>query len=198
MLQLTAFTAENFSSFLSIFFVVFSIVCWYKIFEKCGEKGWYAIIPIYNKYIIFKLFMSSKLFFIRLITSIVNIIAIGFTIFNSIVIVVNTYDSFDNIGPEEVAGLARAVMTEYPIVAFIIFFCFIFIAIIDIITKYNILKSFSKGLLWFLLYLIFDIFVDAYLAFSNDEYIGNMYRKKKEIEVKPDTEPDTDISNFNE
>lgn len=30
---------------------VFAIVCNWKIFEKAGRKGWEAIIPIYNMYV---------------------------------------------------------------------------------------------------------------------------------------------------
>lgn len=34
---------------------VFIIAAWWKIFEKAGEEGWKAIIPIYNLYIITKI-----------------------------------------------------------------------------------------------------------------------------------------------
>jgi hypothetical protein len=44
--------------FLSLFwlaFVVFYIAAYWKIFEKAGQPGWAAIIPIYNIYIMTKL-----------------------------------------------------------------------------------------------------------------------------------------------
>lgn len=28
--------------------IVFSIYCWYRVFEKAGKPGWAAIVPIYN------------------------------------------------------------------------------------------------------------------------------------------------------
>ena len=34
---------------------VIAIIAWWKLFEKAGEKGWKAIIPVYNTYILFKI-----------------------------------------------------------------------------------------------------------------------------------------------
>lgn len=36
-------------------FVVFYIICGWKIFEKAGQPGWAAIIPIYSSYILTKI-----------------------------------------------------------------------------------------------------------------------------------------------
>lgn len=48
-----------------ILYVLFVIGLW-KIFVKAGEKGWKAIIPVYNAYIMFKIFWNTKMFWILL------------------------------------------------------------------------------------------------------------------------------------
>ena len=40
----------------------------WKVFKKCGEAGWKAFIPFYNKYIRFKLYWDKKYFWVYLIT----------------------------------------------------------------------------------------------------------------------------------
>ncbi|MBE5820615.1 MAG: hypothetical protein E7310_07410 [Clostridiales bacterium] len=46
---------------------IFNIVCQWKIFVKAGEKGWKALIPIYNSIVLFKIIgLSPYLLFIYL------------------------------------------------------------------------------------------------------------------------------------
>jgi hypothetical protein len=46
---------DNFANFICIaYYVLLMVACW-KVFEKAGEKGWKAIIPIYNEYITYKI-----------------------------------------------------------------------------------------------------------------------------------------------
>ena len=33
---------------------VFVLVCWVKVFKKFGVKGWYALCPVYNDYLLAK------------------------------------------------------------------------------------------------------------------------------------------------
>ena len=40
---------------VALVIAVFSIIAWWKMFEKAGEKGWKLIIPIYNMVILFKI-----------------------------------------------------------------------------------------------------------------------------------------------
>ena len=37
-----------------VFYILLAIACW-KIFTKAGEKGWKALIPFYNVYILYKI-----------------------------------------------------------------------------------------------------------------------------------------------
>jgi hypothetical protein len=36
----------------SIALAIFLMICQYKVFKKAGQEGWYAIIPVYNIYIL--------------------------------------------------------------------------------------------------------------------------------------------------
>ncbi len=45
---------------LSLLCDVLYVVGAYKVFEKAGEKGWYAIIPILNDYKLFKISWSNS------------------------------------------------------------------------------------------------------------------------------------------
>ena len=180
-------TGESFRSFLSIFILVFSVVCWYKIFEKCSEKGWYAIIPIYNRYIIFKLFLSTKLFFIRLIISILNIVSMVFVLLNFLIDVMVVSGSIERITREELTQATIGIVSRYPVVLFIILTCFIVVLVIDLMAKFYILKSFNKSALWLILYIFFEIFIDAYLAFSDEVYTGNKYLKNNNVNTDYNT-----------
>ena len=60
---------------LIVLLSVFSIICWWKILAKAGEKGWKILIPIYNYYCEYRLMWSLKAFWIMfLITVVGNII----------------------------------------------------------------------------------------------------------------------------
>lgn len=51
---------------------VFTAICWWKIFEKAGIKGWKAIIPYYSDYVRFGMADKKWMYFPYLILSIVE------------------------------------------------------------------------------------------------------------------------------
>ena len=57
--------------FCLLFFILYVIATW-KIFEKAGEKGWKALIPIYNVYIMFKIVDMTNWFWALLGVSILS------------------------------------------------------------------------------------------------------------------------------
>ena len=69
---------------LSIFFTIMWIAClaiyileiigFWKMFEKAGEPGWKALIPIYNTYILFKIAWGNGILFLLLFVPAVNFI----------------------------------------------------------------------------------------------------------------------------
>lgn len=59
-----------------IAFYVLTVVASWRIFTKAGEKGWKALIPIYNTYVSYKIVGMKSWFWISLIVSFVlNFIA---------------------------------------------------------------------------------------------------------------------------
>ncbi len=49
---------------LVLLLLVVQIVAYWKIFEKAGEPGWKAIIPVYSDYILYKIAWGVKPFWI--------------------------------------------------------------------------------------------------------------------------------------
>ena len=76
-----AFLGGMFGTVLTIGIIlgVILIIAWWRIFEKAGEKGWKALIPIYDLYILFKICGIKKWFWVFL----------GATIFASILSCIN-------------------------------------------------------------------------------------------------------------
>jgi hypothetical protein len=58
----------------SLIWSVLVIVGWWKIFEKAGEAGWKAIIPIYNIYVLLRIVGRPGWMLIGLLIPFVNII----------------------------------------------------------------------------------------------------------------------------
>ncbi|MBQ6461209.1 hypothetical protein IJI91_01490 [Candidatus Saccharibacteria bacterium] len=63
-----------------IIFYVLVVIAGWKIFEKAGEPGWKALIPIYNLYIMFKIVGMAMWFWIMLAVSVgVEIVSVILT-----------------------------------------------------------------------------------------------------------------------
>jgi hypothetical protein len=45
-------------------FIVLHVIAMWRIFSKAGEKGWKAIIPFYNLYVMYKIAWKKKFFWI--------------------------------------------------------------------------------------------------------------------------------------
>ncbi len=62
ILQSTAIASNTASIIVSSILSVVLLVAEYFIFQKAGYKGWYAIIPVFSAYILFKLAWNKKAF----------------------------------------------------------------------------------------------------------------------------------------
>ncbi|MBR3630859.1 MAG: hypothetical protein IKN55_10395 [Oscillospiraceae bacterium] len=62
------------SSILSLAISIIGIVAWWFLFEKGGEAGWQAIIPLYNVWVQFRLVYGSGWKCLLLLVPILNII----------------------------------------------------------------------------------------------------------------------------
>lgn len=63
-----------FVGFISMVIMILVIVGAWRIFEKAGEAGWKAVIPIYNFYILYKITWGSGWLFLLMLIPVVNFI----------------------------------------------------------------------------------------------------------------------------
>ena len=63
-----------FSLFFLLLFIVFPIVCLWKVFEKAGKPGWAAIVPIYNMVVFLEIVRKPLWWIILLFIPLVNIV----------------------------------------------------------------------------------------------------------------------------
>lgn len=55
-----------------LMYIIFMIIPLWKIFEKAGQKGWKAIIPIYNIYILFKIAWKPSMFYVFIVVEVLQ------------------------------------------------------------------------------------------------------------------------------
>lgn len=67
----TVGTIFGFILIFGLIFAILSIIAYWKIFEKAGEKGWKILIPIYDVYILFKICGIKNWFWAMLCASII-------------------------------------------------------------------------------------------------------------------------------
>ena len=60
-----------FAMTIGLIYYILLVIAGWKIFEKAGEKGWKALIPIYNSYIYYKIVGMKKWFWATLIVAFV-------------------------------------------------------------------------------------------------------------------------------
>lgn len=101
-------TAVLFLFWLAIVIVV--IVGFWKTFEKAGQPGWAAIIPIYNYYIMLKIAGKSGWWLLLFLIPLVNIIA-AFIVFIEIARRFNKSTGFG-------VGLVLLGLVFWPILGF--------------------------------------------------------------------------------
>ncbi len=68
------YEASAFTTILGLAFSVLMIVALWKIFEKAGEPGWAAIVPLYNAYTLFKITWGSGWKFLLMLIPLVNLV----------------------------------------------------------------------------------------------------------------------------
>ena len=104
---------------LSIFFILY-LFAKYRVFEKAGEKGWKALIPFLNKYLLFKRTWKQEWFTIYLLCLVLFIVCVS--------------GMFMNIGPTQL--LYAISLTSY------IFLILIFLSLNYHLSKYFKLNTF--------------------------------------------------------
>ena len=132
---------------ISVVLAVLMIIAWWKIFNKAGEKGWKAIIPVYNSYTMYKVSWKTSMWWIMLAVSIVCIIG---------------------------ASMLSSSTTASPsVIGLILYWASgIVMFVIQIIFSVKLAKSFGKGGGFALGLIFLNIIFVLILAFGNAQYIG--------------------------
>ncbi len=123
---------------------VITVIAYWQIFKKAGEKGWKSLIPVYNSYIIYKISWKTSMFWIMLILDIVYAVLAGIN-----------------------------VSAQSGVLAFLMYAVYIAVIVIAIIAMHKLSKAFGHGA-GFTVGLIFlsPIFI-LILAFGGSKYVGN-------------------------
>lgn len=132
---------------ISVVLAVLMIVAWWKIFNKAGEKGWKAIIPVYNSYTMYKVSWKTSIWWIVLALSIVC--GIGAAILAS-----STTASPSVIGL--ILYYAAAIAT----------------LVIQIIFYVKLSKAFGKGAGFAVGLIFLNVIFILILAFGSAQYVG--------------------------
>jgi len=71
---MTGMHPSGFSSFIYVSVAVLVVVALWRVFEKAGQPGWAAIIPIYNVYILCKIAGKPGWWVLLMFIPVVNIV----------------------------------------------------------------------------------------------------------------------------
>ena len=90
--------------------IVLIIAGFWKVFEKAGQPGWAAIVPIYNVWVLVQIAGRGPLWFVLFFVPIISIIAA----------IVVSIDVAKNFGKSEGFGIGLALLgfIFYPILGF--------------------------------------------------------------------------------
>ena len=67
-------SGSAFYDFMSIALMIVLVVSYWKMFQKAGEEGWKAIVPLYNSYTLTSLVFKSGWYFLIALIPIANIV----------------------------------------------------------------------------------------------------------------------------
>lgn len=132
---------------------VITVIAYWQIFKKAGEKGWKSLIPLYNSYIMYKISWKTSMFWIMLILDIVY----------AVLACINVY-------------------AQNGILSFLSFAIYIAVFVIAIISMHKLSKAFGHGAGFTVgLVLLSPIFI-LILAFGSSQYVGNTTVTAEKIE----------------
>ena len=147
------------SSVVSMIVAILGIIAMWKLFTKAGDKGWKAIIPVYNAYTAYKLFWNKKMFWITLVLGVVAVI-LGSVGMASLGIFVD-------------GGASNGVGAMGVLLTIVFFLMLIALFVLSIMYSHNLSKSFGHGVGFTLGLIVLQPVFIMILAFGSSKYIGN-------------------------
>ena len=133
---------------------ILSIIAWWRIFAKAGEKGWKAIIPFYNMYVMYKLFWKVAIFIVMLVLSTLAVIGYIIVIYG---IVAAFYSGSSGMF---MAGVLLLVA------------CAIVALVLQIIFYNKLAKAFGHGAGFTVGLIFLNVIFLLILAFGSSRYLG--------------------------
>ena len=149
---------------LSVAFFILMIIAMWKIFTKAGEKGWKAIIPIYNVYIFFKIAGAQNWFWVLLITEIAVSIYSAISSSNGSI----TTDAYGNV-----------TSINTPVYGIVIFIAVILQIVAYVIQSVKLSKAFKRGVGTALGLIFLPNIFQLILAFGSAKYDKKAIAEKK-------------------
>lgn len=70
-------TAMVTMSVMILVLYVITVIAYWQIFKKAGEKGWKSLIPLYNSYIMYKISWKTSMFWIVIALGVIYSILFG-------------------------------------------------------------------------------------------------------------------------
>lgn len=63
-----------FTVLIGLTLIILTVIAQWNIFEKAGEPGWKALIPVYRTYILYKITWTTSIFWLQIILSLLSLI----------------------------------------------------------------------------------------------------------------------------
>ncbi len=129
---------------ITVIWYVLQVIGYWKVFKKMDEPGWKSLIPFYNTYIMFKRTWSTGAFWVMIIlTFLGNVMC--------------TNADVNNLTVINIIGLIAGLIG----------------GIVLIIQNWKLVRSFGRGIGYFILFVLFEPIMILVLGFGKDEYIGD-------------------------
>ena len=167
----TVGTIFGFILIFGIIFAILSIIAYWKIFEKAGEKGWKILIPFYNLYIMYKIVNMKNwfwtIFFMGCATSIVM-----------------AFDGTANLSTMSEAELSAFDWSAHPSTIAMLVVELILGIWSGILFAWRNAKVFGHGIGYTIGLLFFPNIFWLIIAFSNDKYDKKRLKKSTSHSTK--------------
>lgn len=127
---------------IGLVLAILTIIAWWKIFEKAGEAGWKALIPVYNVYIMYKIAGMKNWFWYSLIAIVIALL------------------------------LLYTLWGNWSVVLTISEILLAFAGIVAIVAVYKLPRKFGWGVFTSILFVLFYPICILILGFGSSKYQG--------------------------
>ena len=127
---------------------VLLVIAFWKMFEKLGEPGWKAIIPLYNSYILYKYTWKRNMFWVSLVLNVLGSILLTIGAGNGTAATIN----------QPMLWIGVVVLLAECVIAFI--------------AAYKVSVAFEHGIGYFFGLIILPNIFYLILGFGKSRYVG--------------------------